>query len=55
VETYLADPDERGMLLADAFVCLVLTANHKEVTFWAQSGWLSSSMANEVVELGLNG
>jgi ribonuclease PH len=55
VATYLADPTEREMLSADAFICLALTANHKEVTLWTQSGRLSSSMANDAVELGRNG
>jgi ribonuclease PH len=53
--TFFADPTEREMMSADAFICLALTANHKEISLWMQSGTLSSAMANEAVELGRNG
>ena len=54
--TYLADPNEDEMLSSDAFICLALTANHREVTLWTQSGKaLSASVVNEAIELGRKG
>lgn len=52
---YLADPNEKELIKSQASICLAISANHKEVTLWNQSGRLTSSQANEAVELARNG
>ncbi|KAG7372705.1 3' exoribonuclease family, domain containing protein [Nitzschia inconspicua] len=48
---YLVDPVEEETLKAQAYICLAMTPNHKEVTLWSQSGRLSASNASQAINL----
>ncbi|KAG7372702.1 exosome complex exonuclease [Nitzschia inconspicua] len=48
---YLVDPVEEETLKAQAYICLAMTPNHKEVTLWSQSGRLSASNASQAMNL----
>jgi exosome complex component MTR3 len=52
---FLADPTQLEISRAQAVMCLAMLPNHKEVTLWSQSGRLTSSMANEAMDLSRNG
>jgi ribonuclease PH len=52
---YLADPTHLELARAQAEICLAMSPNHKEVTLWNQSGRLTSSMANQAMELCRDG
>jgi exosome complex component MTR3 len=52
---YLADPTYDEADQSQAVICLAMTPNHKDVTLWSQSGRLSSSMANQAMELCRDG
>jgi ribonuclease PH len=52
---YLADPTHLELARGQAEMCLAMLPNHKEVTLWNQSGRLTSSMANQAMELCRDG
>lgn len=52
---YLADPTQDESDRAQAIICLAMTPSQKDVTLWSQSGRLSSTMANQAMELCRDG